>query len=350
MESSQLSQATSHKGLHIRESKLGKNLPGILMVAIIAYIADNIGKDLPLIGGTVIAILLGMLLKNFVGIPAVFNPGVQYSLKKLLKYAIILLGTSMNLSQIFSIGGKSILVIIAVVLLGIGLTMFIGNKLMGLHGNVPILVGIGTAICGATAIASVSPILKSKEEETAIAITTIFMFNVIAVIFYPILGGFFGMSDEFFGIWAGSAIHDTSSVVAAGYAYSDASGGIATVVKLTRTLFLLPIAIILGVIVSIELRKQGTTGSKVNLVKIFPFFLLGFLAMAVLNTLGLFSEKVIENITIVSKFMILMAMASVGLGTDFKKMSQIGLKPVYLGLIASVIVSVISLTIIYIII
>lgn len=330
-----------------RETKLGKQLPGVVLVFVIAFVSQSVGKDIPLLGSTVTAILLGMLIRNFIGLPAVFDLGVQYSLKSLLKLAIILLGTSLNLWQVFTIGSQSIVAIFAAVILGILLTMYIG-RWMGVTGNIPALIGVGTAICGATAIATVSPIMKAKEEETAFAVTTIFIFNVIAVIFYPILGSLLELSSEVFGMWAGTAIHDTSSVVAAGYAYSNEAGGIATVVKLTRTLFLVPVAILIGIYMSMKSSGHGQEG-RVKVSKIFPWFLLGFLCMSVLNTMGVFNENLVEQITAVSKFIILMAMVSVGLGADFKKIREIGLKPVYLGLIASVIVAVVSLFIIYLV-
>jgi uncharacterized integral membrane protein (TIGR00698 family) len=343
-----LLEGSLEKPRAFKETKLGKNIPGVVMVFLIAYISHSVGKDIPLVGTTVTAIIIGILIRNFIGVPVVFNPGIQYSLKSILKIAIILLGTSLNLWSIFVIGSKSILPILAVVLLGILLTFYIG-KWMGLSGNIPILIGIGTAICGATAIATVSPIIESKEEETAFAITTIFIFNIIAVIFYPILGTLLEMNNEVFGMWAGTAIHDTSSVVAAGYAYNNEAGGIAAVVKLTRTLFLLPLAIILGVYMSMQMTKGKSQGKKVKLTKIFPWFLLGFLGMSLLNTFNLFSDSVVDMVTFISKFMILMAMASVGLGADFKKIRKIGMKPVFLGLIASVIVAVVSISLIYIV-
>lgn len=329
-----------------RDTKLRKNLPGILLVLLIAFASNSVGQDIPLIGATVFAIIFGVLIRNFIGVPIQFNPGIQYSLKTLLKLSIILLGSSLNLLQVFTIGSKSIWVIIAVVVLGILLTAYIGRKL-DLSGNIPSLIGIGTAICGATAIATVSPIMKAKEEETAFAITTIFVFNIIAVLTYPILGALFGMSDEVFGIWAGTSIHDTSSVVAAGYVFSDEAGGIATVVKLTRTLFLVPLAILIGIYISIKVNRKNEKKDKVKFSKIFPWFLLGFLGMSILNTIGFFNESLIEQITNLSKFMILMAMASVGLGADFNKIRKIGLKPIYLGLIASILVGTISISIIY---
>src|SRR5699024_9693037 len=136
--------------------------------------------------------------------------------KTLLKLAIILLGFSFNLTQILAIGNSSLIIIIVSVLSGLLLTYWIG-KAFGLHGNTSLLLGAGTAICGATAIVTIAPILKAKEEELTYAVNTIFAFNVIAIMLYPVIGQLLMMSDQYFGIWAGAAIHDTSSVVAASY-------------------------------------------------------------------------------------------------------------------------------------
>jgi uncharacterized integral membrane protein (TIGR00698 family) len=333
--------------LNSKQTWLGKNLPGLIMVFLIAYFAHVVGKQIPFIGATVVAISLGVLQRNFTTIPVTFDPGIQYSLKSILKLSIILLGTSLNLWQVLSIGGSSLIVILTVVILGILLTVYLG-RMMGLTGTIPTLIGVGTAICGATAIATISPIMKAKEEETAFAITTIFIFNVIAVIAYPIIGILIGMSNEIFGMWAGTAVHDTSSVVAAGYAYSNEAGGVATVVKLTRTLFLIPLAIIIGVYLGIK-SPDKENGSRVKLGKIFPWFILGFLVMSIINTLGMLNKDIVSVVTDASKFMILMAMTSVGLGANFSKMKKIGVKPIILGLCSSVIVAIISIALIYIV-
>ncbi|MEX2103983.1 MAG: putative sulfate exporter family transporter, partial [Bacilli bacterium] len=229
---------------------------------------------------------------------------------------------------------------------GIMFTLLIGRA-MGLEGNLPLLIGIGTSICGATAIAATSPIMKAKEAETAFAVTTIFVFNVIAVIAYPLIGSVLGLSNEAFGIWAGTSVHDTSSVVAAGYAYSDEAGGIATIVKLTRTMFLIPVAIIVGIYISMKDRKDRKLQKKTSLYHLIPWFVFGFLCMSIFNTMGLFSEQVVSVVVAIAKFIILMAMASVGLGANFKKIRKLGMKPLLLGLLASVIVAVGSLVLIY---
>lgn len=345
---SQMAEVMQNQRMEVgnfKQTWLGKHLPGLIMVFLIAYIAHTVGKQIPLIGATVVAIALGVLLRNFTTIPVAFDPGIQYSLKSVLKLAIIFLGASLNLWQVLKIGGASLIVILAVVILGILLTVYLG-KIVGLTGTIPTLIGVGTAICGATAIAAISPIVKAKEEETAFAITTIFIFNVIAVIVYPLLGVLFHMNNEIFGMWAGTAVHDTSSVVAAGYAYSNEAGGVATVVKLTRTLFLIPLAVIIGIYVSMK-NSNREEGSKVKISKIFPWFILGFLLMSVINTLDVLNREFVNALTDWSKFMILMAMAGVGLGANFTKMKIIGLKPIILGLCASIIVAIVSISLIY---
>lgn len=179
------------------------NFPGISMVAIIAFLAHSIGTDYPIIGGAVIAIILGILIKNFFKVPLIFEEGIDYTIKRLLKMAIILLGFSLSLTQVLAVGASSLIIIIVSVISGLLLTYWIGRA-FGLYGNTSMLIGIGTAICGATAIATTAPILKAKEEDLTYAINTIFAFNVIAIMLYPFIGQLIGMPDDYFGIWAGT--------------------------------------------------------------------------------------------------------------------------------------------------
>ncbi|PAV31113.1 hypothetical protein CIL05_00185 [Virgibacillus profundi] len=319
-------------------SKFKKVIPGLLLVMVIALVASFFGDFIPYLNSTILAILIGAVLSNIVNLSSNLNEGISFSQKKVLKLAIILLGVSLNLWNVISIGGSALIPITVTVILGVVLTFYIG-KFFGLTNNLNLLIGGGTAICGATAIATISPVLKAKEEETAYAISTIFIFNIISVIIYPIIGQILNLSDEFFGVWSGVAIHDTSSVVAAAYEYNDESGIVATVVKMTRTLFLIPLVLILGFYTS---KKGENDNHKVSIFKIFPVFLLFFLLMSILNTLGVFSEQVVNILTVFSKFFILMAMVSIGLSLNVKKLSKLGMAPIYTGLIASVIVALVS--------
>jgi len=193
----------------------------------------------------------------------------------------------------------------------------------------------------------VGPIIESREEEIAFAVTTIFLFNVLAVVIYPLLGHGFVLSDRVFGIWAGTAIHDTSSVLAASFAFSEPAGKVATVVKLARTLKLVPLALAFGLAHSYAQSRRGATGGvRVDLVKIFPWFILWFVVAALLNTAGLFSAPVVKGSSLAGKFLVIMVMAAVGLSADLKRMREIGLHPLYIGLAASVMIAIVSIALI----
>ena len=223
------------------------------------------------------------------------------------------------------------------------------GKLMGISSNLKTLIGVGTAICGGSAIAAISPIIEADDMDIAYAISTIFLFNVIAVLIFPPLGHLLGLSDKAFGLWAGTAINDTSSVVAAGYAYSNAAGAYATIVKLTRTTMIIPISLIFSFVVAYKKKKAAKEDSKVNysFKKIFPWFIIWFLVASLLNTLGVFSVSSVHYINIVGKFMIVMALTAIGLNSNFKKMLKTGVKPMVLGVMVWFMVSVVSLLVQY---
>lgn len=323
-----------------------KNLPGILFVLLIAFLADFLGSMYPVIGGAVFSIIIGIIIRQLIGVPAFLNPGIGYTLKKLLKLAIILLGFSFSFTQIFSVGFNGLLIVLIAVITGIFLTFLI-SRLAGLTGNIPLLIGLGTGICGATAIVTSGSIIKAKEEETVYAINTIFAFNVLAVFVYPFIGNTISMTDHDFGIWAGTAIHDTSSVVAAGYSFSNEAGDTSVVVKLIRTLMLVPAAVVLSILFSMKTAQKGTSENKwMVAVKTFPVFILCFAGAAALNTMASLPDAWTNQTNDLAKFIIVMVMASVGLGTDFKKIKSVGLRPLLVGLISSAIMGGISLVLV----
>ncbi|MCC3357679.1 YeiH family protein [Bacillus sp. REN16] len=342
----QVSQTYEKKSFLFNHSLSFRNkLPGVALVFLIGVLANSLGRDFPLIGGAVIAIIIGILVRNFLRIPVGYTEGISYTLKSLLKMAIVLLGFGLSYASIFQLGHEAILLVIIAVLAGILFT-FVLAKLFKLDGNIPMLVSLGTAICGATAIVTTSPIIRAKEEETAYAINTIFAFNVLAVLFYPLLGQLFSMSDQIFGMWAGVAIHDTSSVVAAGYSYSSAAGDTSVVIKLIRTLMLVPVTLILSIFIS--MKSKGTTTNKVKMRKVFPAFILFFAGAVAVNTIFPLPPMLTSVTDGAAKFIILMVMASVGLGTDFKKIQSVGLRPLFVGLLSSVMMGILTLSIILI--
>jgi uncharacterized integral membrane protein (TIGR00698 family) len=317
---------------------------GVLLSFVIALISTYLGKQFPIIGGAVFGIIIGIAINNTVGKPKKSLNGVTFTSKKILQWAIIVLGAGLSLTQVWKTGLNSFSVMIFTLSTAF-LAAYGFGKLMGIPSNLKALIGVGTAICGGSAIAAISPIIEADEMEIAYSISTIFLFNIIAVLIFPPLGHLLGFSDNAFGLWAGTAINDTSSVVAAGYAFSNAAGTYATIVKLTRTTMIIPISLIFSVLISIQKKKDAKDTGKVNysLKKIFPWFILWFLLASLLNTLGLFDATAIKYINTLGKFMIVMALSAVGLSADFKKMLKTGIKPMILGLIVWFTVAIVSL-------
>lgn len=326
-------------------------LIGIGCCFLIALPAFFLGKSFPIIGGPVFGILMGMLLALFKR-PARLDSGIKFTSKYILQYSIVLLGFEMNLFNVIKVGTQSLAVIIFTLSASF-LTAFFAGKALKVDGNTTTLIGVGTSICGGSAIAATAPVIRAKDEDVAQAISTIFLFNIIAVFIFPALGRLIGMSDTGFGMWAGTAINDTSSVVAASAAWSNAAGNntalaFATIVKLTRTLMIIPITLVLAIYTMRKL-KRTATGSEsspsgnFSIVRIFPWFVLGFLASAILNTFLPIPVTVASGLVQIGKFMIIMAMTAIGLNTNIRKLLTNGIKPICLGLCCWFAVAVVSL-------
>jgi len=320
---------------------------GLLFSLVIATIATYLGTLLPIIGAPIFAIIIGITINNSVGKPESTLKGITFTSKKVLQWAIILLGCGLNFNQILKVGMDSLSVMIFTIAAAFSSAYFFG-KLMGIPYKLKSLISVGTAICGGSAIAAVSPIIEADELEIAYSISTIFLFNIIAVLIFPPLGHLLGLSDKAFGLWAGTAVNDTSSVVAAGYAFSNAAGAYATIVKLTRTTIIIPICLIFSIVTLIEKKREASASNNLNFSfkKIFPWFILYFLIASLLNTAGLFPPKLVHYITNLSKFMITAALAAIGLSANFRKMLKTGIKPIILGLIVWFFVAVTALLLI----
>jgi len=321
-----------------------KNISGILLSFILALVAAWLGNKYPIIGGPVFGIVLGIIINNTIGKPKWSANGVKFTSKKILQWAIIVLGGSLSLTQVWETGFQSLYVMLFTLSFAF-ISAYGFGRLLNIPFKLTSLIGVGTAICGGSAIAAVSPIIEAEEMEVAYSISTIFLFNIIAVLIFPPLGHLLGFSDTAFGLWAGTAVNDTSSVVAAGYAFSNQAGSYATIVKLTRTTMIIPISLIFAVVMALKKKKTSQAESTVNysFKSIFPWFILGFLLASMLNTLGLFKGDTISYISSTGKFLIVMALTAVGLSADFKKMLKTGLKPLFLGLIVWFTVAVVSI-------
>lgn len=322
-------------------NKFIDKLPGIALAAVISVPAWFIGKIIPIVGSPVLGILFGMVLA-FCKRPQFFDSGVSYTSQKLLQYSIILLGFDMNLFNIFKTG-KQTLILMAFTLTAAFLTAYFVGKLLKLDGNTKTLIGVGSCICGGSAIAATAPVIHASDEEVAQSISTIFLFNVIAAFLFPFLGHVFGMSDHSFGLWAGTAINDTSSVVAAGYTFSNAAGNLAVIVKLTRTLMIVPVTLVLAIYTS--RKAKGKQKGSYSIVRIFPWFVLGFVAASIINTFVALPAGMGSFLAQAGKFVIVMAMAAIGLNTNLAKLVKNGRKPILLGFICWVVLAITSIAV-----
>ena len=317
--------------------KLNHNIPGIFIVTIIAIPAWLLGTSIPLVGGPVFGILLGMIAAYWKR-PTTYDAGIHFTGKTLLQISIILLGFEMNLYNVFKVGSQSLYIIFFTLSTAFITAWFVGRYLK-LPANTSILIGIGTAICGGSAIAAAAPVISASDKDVAYSISTIFLFNIAAVFIFPFIGHLLSMSDIGFGMWAGTAINDTSSVVAAGYSYSNEAGNFATIVKLTRALMIIPVTLALAIFTA----RKNINNTNYNILKIFPWFILGFVVVSIISTTGLIPPSICKTLAETGKFFIIMALAAIGLNTHLKQLISNGIKPILLGLSCWLAVALVSL-------
>ena len=331
-----------------------KYLPGIAVSVVIAAVAVFIENLLPvhLIGGAVIAMFLGMIVNSFVVKSSCLSAGVKFTSKKILKFAIILLGLSLNITTILHVGRMSLVVMVFTLATCFGGGYFIG-KALGLNWKLSNLISAGTGICGGSAIAAIAPTIDAEDIDVAYAMSATFLFDMAMIVLFPIMGRAMGMSAEAFGIWAGTAVNDTSSVVATGYAFSEEAGDFATMVKLTRTLAIIP-TVLTFALIQMRLKRKEALASGINekeikanfsFTKIFPWFILGFLAMSVVASMVAIPVEVVSGTKTVSKFLMVCALAAIGVNTSFKDMKKAGIKPMIHGFIISALVVIVALVV-----
>lgn len=319
---------------------------GIILCLIIAIPSFYMGKLFPVVGGPVFAILAGMVITQFIKEKGKFKVGITFTSKKVLQYAVILLGFGMNLSDILSKGSQSLPIIISTISTSL-IISFVMFKLMKMPSKISTLVGVGSSICGGSAIAATAPVIEASDEEIAQSISVIFLFNIIAALVFPTLGSILGLSNEGFSIFAGSAINDTSSVTAAASAWdgihaSNTLDG-ATIVKLTRTLAIIPITLVLAIYRSKKAKDDAQ--STFSFKKVFPFFILFFILASVITTVFNLSVEVTSPLKELSKFFIIMAMSAIGLNTNIVHLIKTGGKPILMGFCCWVGIALVCLTI-----
>lgn len=328
---------------HIEEK-----IPGVFICLLIAIPAWFLGHRLPLIGAPVFAILFGMLIAMIYQNRDKSQKGIAFTSKYILQLAVVLLGFGLNLKQIMAVGLESLPIILSTIATSLLVAYFL-QKTLKLDVNTATLVGVGSSICGGSAIAATAPVIDVKEDEIAKAISVIFLFNILAALLFPTLGQVLGLSNHGFAIFAGTAVNDTSSVTATAASWdaihhSNTLDG-ATIVKLTRTLAIIPITLVL----SYYKAKKSTDSSKgqdFSLKKAFPTFIIFFLLASLITTLASFvglPMQIFESLKLLSKFFIVMAMAAIGLNSNLPKLIKTGGQAIFLGAVCWISITVVSL-------
>lgn len=340
----QPSASTSAGGLQALPA-WGRLVIGFVFCGLIAAVALWAGRQAPLIGAPIFAIVIGVILTNTMRGPLQLPAMRIGDVSKLaLRGGIIVLGASLKFDEILRLGLTTLPLLLVVVTVGLLCALWLGRAL-GLDWRMRCLIGMGTTICGASAIAALSPVIKARAEEIAYSITVVFLFNMVAVFLFPLLGHLMGLSDYGFGVWAGAAINDTSAVVAAAYSYSYEAGETGTVVKLTRTMLIIPLVIIF--VLALPLFETRSDKEGVSLARrvydSFPLFILFFLIASLLQTLGVFGQ-LSQTIQWIGRAILVGAMAAVGLQGHWKAFVGAGAGPLMLGMATWAVVAVVSLT------
>ena len=305
-----------------------------MILALLAIIIEQ-AVLMAIIGSSLIALMMGLFIK----LPKQYDAGLKFTSKRVLKFAIILLGASLNIGIIVEVGKTSMWVMGFTLLTCFGGGYFIG-KALGLDWKLSNLISAGTGICGGSAIAAIAPVIEADDSSVAYAMSATFLFDMAMIFLFPIAGRMLQMSDFSFGLWTGTAVNDTSSVIATAYAFSENAGEIATMVKLTRTLSIIPVVLIFSFIMTRNKSKQSTT--KVSILSLFPWFIAGFIAMSLLNTVGIITPSIAHNLKTISKFLMVMALAAIGLSTNVSEMKKAGIAPMVHGFIISALVVLVS--------
>lgn len=342
-----------------RWSALWARIPGLALAVAVAVVATVVGKAFPVIGGPVTGIILGVALAAAIKPGATLKPGIGVAAKVILQVSVVLLGTQLSLGQIVQVGGSSLPVMLGSLTVCLVAAYWIGRWL-GIGGDVRTLIGVGTGICGASAIAAVTPVIGAASVEVAYAMSTIFLFHIAAVLAFPAIGHLLGLSQHAFGLFAGTAVNDMSSVVATASTYGATATNYAVVVKLTRTLLIIPICLGLTALVARRARHKAgraaaadgiptaavrstARATALRAVRLVPWFLVGFLALAAVNSVGLIPADAHAGLTEASLFLITVALSAIGLSTDIGGLRRTGQRPFVLGASLWVIVSLTSL-------
>lgn len=316
-------------------------LPGFTLCVAIAVVAYVLGHAFPIVGGPVFGIVIGVAFALLRRPGSALGAGIKFSSKQILQLSIVLLGFNLQLQEVVGGGLRSLPVMLGTLVIVLCAAYFLG-KALGLDRDLRRLLGVGTAICGGSAIAALASVIDVDESDVAYAISTVFLFNVAAVLTFPAIGHLLALSQHAFGLWAGTAINDTSSVVAAGFVYGQHAGTQAVIVKLTRTTLIIPIVLFYA---GKRLWLARSSGERVDFNKIVPWFIVWFVAAALLNTIGAVPNALHEVFSQSALFLIVVALTGVGLSANANAIRAAGVRPLLLGFVLWALIAVSSLAI-----
>lgn len=328
----------------------GQFLLGLILCFALAAVSILLEKLIPgeILGSSIIALFLGTVINSFFH-PSWMKPALKFASKKILKGAIILLGASLSIRTIMSVGKMTFFVMIFTFAMCFGGGFFI-RKLFGLNWKLGNLISAGTGICGGSAVAAIAPVIDAEDQDIAFAMSSTFLFDMVMIALYPLMGKALGLSDIAYGIWAGTSVNDTASVVASGYAFSELAGDFATMVKLTRTIAIIPTVLVfafIGTRIKQKEMQKEMGGEKVNLFKIVPWFICGFLALAIIGSMGWIPPVVSGTMKTASKFLMVTALGAIGLGTSLSDFKKAGLAPMFYGITIDTLVTLTALGVIW---
>jgi uncharacterized integral membrane protein (TIGR00698 family) len=292
----------------------------------------------------VIAIVLGLLFQNLIGTPAAFKPGVVFSMRRVLRLAVVLLGLQLSFSQVAEIGGAG-LAIIAATLAGTFLFTLWAGHVVGVDRKLAELIAAGTSICGASAVVATNTVTRASDEDVAYAVACVTVFGSASMLLYPVVQGLLQLTPHAFGLWAGASIHEVAQVVAAAYQNGADAGNFALMAKLSRVMLLAPMMMAVGYVSTRKMRARSGQPSAAQSVLV-PWFVLGFVAMMVVSSLDVIPAADKTGIVQATTFLLMVALAAMGLQTDIRKLRAKGWKPLLLGAASTLFISVFSLTLI----
>lgn len=333
-------------------SNIGQVVLGTGLAFLIALGAQTVGKAYPEIGAPILAIVFGIALtfvidKRFL---KTLEPGLRFASKTLLQISIVLLGANLDMYELIVIGHQSLPVLLGTLFIALS-TGFLLGKVARIPWKLATLITVGTAICGASAIAAVAPVVAASTGEVAYSISTVFLYNMMALVIFPAVGKLVQMNELAFGLWSGTAINDTSSVVAVAFSYSETAGKFATAVKLARSTMILPIVLVLALYMVwkqptiAEPETAATRERPLYWKNAFPWFILYFLVASITYSVGIIPEFLANNLSSAGRFLMVVALAAVGLSSNFGQLRSTGFSPLLLGFVVWLVTAVSSLVI-----